>query len=513
MNPERDGTSVPAWTLGTEPPRLPVLERDLDVEVAVVGAGIAGMSVAYELACSGLQVAVLDDGSVGGGQTQRTTAHLASALDDRFVALERLHGAEGARVAASSHAAAIDRIEEIVRQEAIACDFERVDSFLFRGRTHSLADLDAEYEAARRAGLDAEHLDVSPFAGMGSACVRFPRQAQMHPLRYLYALARAVEARGGSLFGATHVTEIEADAAVSMRTSRGARVRARAGVVATNSPIHARVALHTKQAAYRTFVVGLALGKGALQRALYWDMEEPYHYVRLHTLEAGGESLLLVGGEDRRLGTPQAIQAEDRYAALERWARERLPGLGPVRHRWSGEVMEPVDGLAFIGASPGRARNLFVATGDSGMGMTHGAIAGMLVRDLILERSNPWTALYDPSRKPVRAALEYARENLETAAHYLDWLRGGDASLPDIRPGDGAVVRDGLRKLAAYRDEQGALHVRSATCPHLGCLVAWNGAEKTWDCPCHGSRFDRFGRVLHGPANRDLAPAEPTETS
>jgi Rieske Fe-S protein len=291
-----------------------------------------------------------------------------------------------------------------------------------------------------------------------------------------------------------------------MRTSRGARVRARVGVVATNAPIHTWVALHTKQTAYRTFVIGFALPEPALQRALFWDMETPYHYVRLQRLEAG--DVLLVGGEDRRLGTPEASQAGDRYAALERWARERIPGLGPVRHRWSGEVMEPVDGLAFIGASPGRSSKLFVATGDSGMGMTHGVIAGMLIRDLIVGLSNPWTALYDPSRKPVRAVLEYARQNLETAAHYLDWLRAGDASLAEIGVGSGAVVRDGLRKLAVYRDEHGALHVRSATCPHLGCVVAWNGAEKSWDCPCHGSRFDRFGRVVHGPANRDLAAAE-----
>jgi glycine/D-amino acid oxidase-like deaminating enzyme/nitrite reductase/ring-hydroxylating ferredoxin subunit len=504
-----DGTSVPIWVQGLEAPTFPALERDLDVEVAIVGAGIAGMSVAYELACCGVPVAVIDDGSVGGGQTQRTTAHLASAIDDRFTSLEKWHGAEAARIAAASHAAAIDRIERIVEQEAIDCGFERVDGFLFLGRGKSRADLDLEYEAARRAGLAPERLDISPFPGLGAACIRFPRQAQIHPLRYLHGLARGAAARGALVFEGTHVARIEEGEPVRLSTSRGASVRARNVVVATNAPIHTLFALHTKQAAYRSFVIGLSVPEGSVQRALCWDMEDPYHYVRLCESVEPAQEVLLVGGEDRRLGTREANDAGERHAALERWARDRFPALGPVVHRWSGEVMEPVDGLAFIGASPGGGSHLFVATGDSGMGMTHGAIAGMLLRDLVLHRPSPWASLYDPSRKPVRAALEYARENLETAAHYLDWLRGGDASLPEIAVDSGAVVREGLRKLAVYRDPDGALHVRSATCPHLGCVVAWNGVERTWDCPCHGSRFDRFGRVVHGPANRDLAPEEP----
>ena len=510
---DQDGTSVPPWVEGADPPAFPALESDLEVEVAVVGAGIAGMSVAYELACCGVAVAVVDDGTVGGGQTHRTTAHLASALDDRLTSLEKLHGEEGARSAAASHATAIDRIEQIVEQEAIDCDFERLDGFLFPGRSRPRSDLDLEYEAARRAGLDAERLDVSPFPGMGSVCVRFPRQGQMHPLRYLHGLARAATSRGARIFESTHVARIdEKGPSVRMHTSRGTRIRARFGVVATNAPIHTVFALHTKQAAYRTFVIGFSVLEGSIQRALGWDMEDPYHYVRLCRSGSPAGDVLLVGGEDRRLGTREANDAPQRHAALERWARERFPGLGPALYRWSGEVLEPVDGPAFIGASPGRGEHLFVITGDSGMGMTHGTIGGMLIRDLILQRPNPWAALYDPSRKPVRAALEYARENLETAAHYLDWLRGGDASLREVGADCGAVVRDGLRKLAVYRDPQGVLHVRSATCPHLGCVVAWNGVEKTWDCPCHGSRFDRFGRVVHGPANRDLAPAEPSRS-
>jgi Rieske Fe-S protein len=216
--------------------------------------------------------------------------------------------------------------------------------------------------------------------------------------------------------------------------------------------------------------------------------------------------VLIVGGEDHKTG--QAGDHEERYARLEAWARERFPMIQGVEFRWSGQVLETIDGLAFLGRNPLDEPNVFIATGDSGMGMTHGTIAGMLLTDLILGRENPWATLYDPARKTLRAIGEFARENLNVLAQYADWLTPGDVSSPEeVRPGTGAVVRRGLAKVAVYRDEQGVLHERSAACPHLGCVVGWSDAEKTWDCPCHGSRFDRYGRVLNGPANRDLTPA------
>jgi Rieske Fe-S protein len=210
-----------------------------------------------------------------------------------------------------------------------------------------------------------------------------------------------------------------------------------------------------------------------------------------------------VGGEDHKSG--QADDAVERHARLEAWARARFPMIQAIEFAWGGQILETLDYLAFIGRNPGD-KNLYVAAGDSGMGLTHGTIAGLLLCDLILGRPNAWAALYDPSRKPVKAAREYAAENLNVARQYGDWLTGGDVkSVNDIPRDGGAVVRRGLSKLAVYRDESGLLHERSATCPHLGCIVQWNGAEKTWDCPCHGSRFDRHGKVINGPANVDLA--------
>jgi Rieske Fe-S protein len=251
--------------------------------------------------------------------------------------------------------------------------------------------------------------------------------------------------------------------------------------------------------------------RGSVAKALYWDTQDPYHYVRLQRLDDGDGGtdfeLLIVGGEDHKTG--QAENGRERYARLQAWAHERFPMLGTVLFTWSGQVMEPVDGLAYIGRNPLDDDNVFIATGDSGMGMTHGTIAGILLTDLILGRENPWAALYDPRRKPLAAVGEYARETLNMAVQYTDLVTGGDvASTDEIDPGSGAVIRRGLTKVAVFRDEKGILHERSAICTHLGCVVHWNPTEKTWDCPCHGSRFDKFGKVSNGPANADLASAE-----
>jgi Rieske Fe-S protein len=251
--------------------------------------------------------------------------------------------------------------------------------------------------------------------------------------------------------------------------------------------------------------MALQMPKGGLPDGLYWDTLDPYHYVRPHP---GKEhDYLIVGGADHKSG--EADDAEVRYDALEAWIRNLIPDLGGMTHRWSGQVLDTIDYSSFTGRNPGDKDNVFIHTGDSGMGLTHGTIAGMLLTDLVLGRQNPWTALYDPARKTVGAVREYTTENLNVARQYADWLTGSEVkSTDEIRPDSGAVLRRGLHKVAVYRDAQGVLHEMSAACPHLGCVVRWNRSEKTWDCPCHGSRFDGHGKLLNGPANRDLASAE-----
>jgi glycine/D-amino acid oxidase-like deaminating enzyme/nitrite reductase/ring-hydroxylating ferredoxin subunit len=492
------GRTESVWMTTVAPRVLPRLTEDLRADVAVIGAGIAGMTTAYLLAVEGRQVVVLEDGAVGGGETGRTTAHLSNALDDRYHLLERLHGQEGARLAAASHAAAIDRIESIAAAEGIACDFQRLDGHLFVPPGESLDALDAEFEAARRAGLqDVRMVPRAPVTSFHSGpCLLFPRQAQFHPLAYLNALVPAIQRRGGRIFGATHVTGVEAGPPAAVTTEAGHTVTAAFVVCATNTPVIDWLVIHSKQAAYRTFVIGAPVPPDAVPTGLYWDTADPYHYVRLQG------DLLIVGGEDHKTG--QEDDAYDRFAYLEAWTRERFP-IGEVAYRWSGQVMEPVDGLGYIGRNPGDKGHVLVATGDSGHGMTHGTIAGILLTDLIVGRPNPWQTLYDPSRKSLRSAAEYMKENVNVAKQYLDYVSPGEVgSIDEIRPGHGALVRHGLTKLAVYRDQDGALHSLTAVCTHLGCIVHWNSLEGTWDCPCHGSRFGTDGRVLNGPAAAGL---------
>jgi glycine/D-amino acid oxidase-like deaminating enzyme/nitrite reductase/ring-hydroxylating ferredoxin subunit len=338
-------------------------------------------------------------------------------------------------------------------------------------------------------------------------CLRFADQGQFHPVKYLAGLARAIVRDGGRIYNGTAARDVSDGAPATVETASGHTISAQAVVVATNSPVNDLLVMHTKQAPYRTYVIGVRVPAGAVTPALYWDSADPYHYVRLEKAPADpqeGGDLLIVGGEDHKTG--QEDDMEERWRRLEAWTRERFPAAGAVEYRWSGQVMEPVDYMGFIGRNPGD-EHVFIATGDSGQGTTHGTIAGMLLTDLIAGRENPWAKLYDPSRKTLRppASLEFAKENLNVAAQYLDLVTPGEIkSADEVKPGEGAVLRRGATKVAVYRDRDGTVHERSALCTHLHCVVHWNRGEGSWDCPCHGSRFDPYGRVLNGPAIADL---------
>ena len=500
------GTTTSIWAATSDIKSRPALTKDAASDVCVVGAGIAGLTTAYLLAVEGRSVIVIDDGPIAGGETSRTTAHLVNALDDRYFEIERLHGEKGARLAAESHTAAINRIEAIVAEEDIHCEFERLDGYLFVPPGETTDILDKELAAAHRAGLtEIKRVERAPLTHFDSGpCLRFPQQAQFHPLKYLDAISQAIEKRGGLIFNNTHAEDFKDGTPCQVKTSNGAVVSAAAIVVATNTPVNDWVEIHTKQAAYRTYVIGMTVPKGSVNKALFWDTPDPYHYVRLE--EGPQHDVLIVGGEDHKTG--QADDSDARFDRLESWTRERFPMAAELEFRWSGQVMEPVDSLAFIGRNPGD-KNIYVATGDSGNGMTHGTIAGVLLTDLILGRKNAWADLYDPSRISLRAASNFAKENLNVVAQFGDYATAGDVGEEHtIETGTGALVRHGLKKVAAYRDTQGALHKCSAVCPHLGCIVNWNHVEKTWDCPCHGSRFDPYGKVLNGPANVGLSREE-----
>lgn len=477
--------------------------------VCVVGAGIAGLTTAYLLANEGREVVVVDERPVGQGQTGRTSAHLSSVLDDRFAHLESVHGLETTRIHYESHATAIDRIERIAREEGIDCDFARIDGMLFPGSVDE-SELEKEFEAAQRVGVQGvEHARAAPSrGGVERACLRFPNQARFHPLRYLSGLTEALARKGVRFRIGERVEKLSGDGPVEARLVDGSVIAADHAVAATNVPAPINwTGVYTKMAPYRTYIVAVEMPHGAFHDALWWDMEDPYHYVRLH--RTGGREVLIVGGADHKTGQSPEGGESSAFRRLESWARATFPESGAVVARWSGQVSEPADGIAFIGRAPTRGDGAcYLITGDSGMGLTHGTLGAMLVTDLILGRDNPWAEVYDPSRKPLRSPGEFLTENLNAASMFKDYLTPGEVdSADEVRPGTGAIVRDGAKKLAVYRSPDGVLHTRSAVCPHMKCVVRWNEVESSWDCPCHGSRFDCQGRVLIGPAVHDLDEA------
>lgn len=509
------GHTTSVWMDTTEVPQFQPLTQDLRSNVCVVGAGIAGMTTAYLLARAGRAVVLIDDGPIGGGETSRTTAHLTAALDNRYYNIEKMHGKEGARVAAESHMSAIHRIETIASMEDIDCDFQRVEGFLFLGGEGTRKDLERELEATHRAGItDTQLVDKIPFGFWDSGpALRFPRQATFHPLKYLKGLARAILRDGGKIYTGVHAERIEDGEPAKVTTSGGHTIHADNVVVCTNTPVNDWLIIHSKQAAYRTYVIGARVPRGSVPHGLYWDTPNPYHYIRVQAAEdkTGHEldhDVLIVGGEDHKTG--QAVDTDERFVRLEAWTRERFPMVERVDYRWSGQVIEPVDYMAYIGKNPGGDEHIWIATGDSGNGMTHGTIAGIILNELVQGRKHQWSRLYDPSRVKLRATPEFVRQNVNVAEQYKDWFTGSEASdIAAIKPGEGAVIGRGRGKIAVYRDERGGIHRLSAVCTHLYGIVRWNDTERTWDCPCHGSRFDPYGKVVNGPAIVGLSPVSP----
>jgi nitrite reductase/ring-hydroxylating ferredoxin subunit len=326
-------------------------------------------------------------------------------------------------------------------------------------------------------------------------------------MRYLSGLIQALSRMGVTIFCNTHITGVEGGHPVRLTTKTGLSITAQAAVLATNAPINDVLGISAKQFPYRTYVVTFEIPAGSVPLGLYYDTEDPYHYVRLQRGEWPGSELLIVGGEDHKTG--QADDMDERYANLERWTRARFPQVGNIAFRWSGQVNDSADRLAYIGRDL-TAENVYIATGDTGIGMTHGTIAGILLAELITGKPHAWASVYDPARIPLKATPELVSEGINVAGQYGKWLRSGDVETEaDIPAGSGAVISKGSDKIAVFRDENSVLHYRSAVCTHLGCIVGWNPSEKTWDCPCHGGRYDPYGTVINGPPAENLEPVDP----
>ncbi|MDB5336152.1 MAG: dependent oxidoreductase [Planctomycetaceae bacterium] len=332
------------WMATEEIPLRAKLSRNVEADVCVVGAGIAGMTTAYLLASRGNSVVLIDDGPLAGGQSQRTTAHLTNALDDRYFELEKVHGVEGSRLAADSHSQAIDRIESIIISEGIDCDFQRIDGYLFTLPGESPRMLEKELAAAHRAGLNG--VEIVPNAPQPSlqtgACLKFPRQGQFHPLKYFMGLGRAIEKCGGRIYCQTHVKSVEGGDTGRVTTEDRYTVTAKDIVIATNVPINNLLAIHTKQAPYLTYAIGATVPRGSVAPGLYWDTLDPYHYIRLQS-NSDATDTLIIGGEDHKAG--QVRDQQEHWQRLESWARQHFPLITTIDYQWSGMVMETTDGL------------------------------------------------------------------------------------------------------------------------------------------------------------------------
>jgi glycine/D-amino acid oxidase-like deaminating enzyme/nitrite reductase/ring-hydroxylating ferredoxin subunit len=505
-----DERSVSCWMDAAPVLDAPKLRQDEDCDVVVIGAGIAGLSVAYELSRLGRSVVVIDRGRIGNGMTARTTAHLSTELDDFYAELIKVRGEDEARLYYDGQVAAVNRIEAICREEGIEADFARVDGYLFAAEESHGADLREELDACGKLGVDCEWLDQFglPGGAVGPA-IRFPHQGRFHPTKYLRGLAEAILARGGRIYADTvHVSDDETDDGVEITTEAGPVVRARDAVFCTNAPTNVKVAIHPKQTPGRTYAIAGRVAKGSVPDALIWDTLEAYHYVRIQPLSET-EDLLIVGGEDHRAG--EATDMDERFARLEQWTRDHFPAFTGASHRWSGQVMETIDFMPFSGRIGG-AEHTYVHTGDSGMGITNGVAGSLTIAPLILGEDSRFAPVLDPSRKSLGArssVAEFIREQAGSAKNMLEHVTAGEIkSADELAPGEGGLMRRGLHKVAVYRGEDGQVIERSAVCTHLGCIVHWNGFEKCWDCPCHGSQFAPDGQVLNGPAVKPLAEVE-----
>jgi glycine/D-amino acid oxidase-like deaminating enzyme/nitrite reductase/ring-hydroxylating ferredoxin subunit len=481
--------------------------KDCTVDVAIIGAGITGLTAAYHFKRAGLSVAVIEKRKCGGFDTANTTAHLTSVTDARFSDLVAKVGKENAQLAWQAGNAAIEMIEATVANEKIKCDFVTVPGYLHCSLNSDIEkeeqELLTEASLAKELGIGAQFLKSVPLFNRPG--IEFADQAKFHPLKYLYALAKRIDGNGSHVFENTEANEFKKHV---IHTS-GGKIHYKYLVLATHNPLMGKsgtfssALFQTKLFLYTSYAVGARIPKDSAPEASFWDTEEPYHYLRI---EKGVENdYAIYGGEDHKTG--QVKITSENYDRLARALHNIFP-TAHIDHQWSGQVIETADGLPFIGETE---ENQFVATGFGGNGMTFGTMGGMLAVDACLKRENPFAKVFKVHRKHVFAGTgRYLKENKDYPLYMVKtWLQKAEAeTLGDLKRGEGKIIKYEGHKVAAFRDEKGKLSVHSAVCTHLQCIVEWNRGAKTWDCPCHGSRFACTGEVLAGPAEEPLKPIE-----
>lgn len=503
---EHSMTPVSYWVSTERLPEFPAVSRDLEVDVVVVGGGITGVTAAYLFKKAGCKVALIERHRCGQMDTGQTTAHLTSVTDMRLHELANNFGKDAAKAVWEAGFAAIDQIAANIRHEELDCDFRWVPGYLYAALK---GDAEAERQGlekdaalAEELGFAAQYVASVPYFHRPG--VRFPNQAKFHPLKYLSGLLGRIPGRGNHVFeNSVPESFDEKPLAVNVGSHK---IRCDYIMLATHTPLMGTTGLvsatlfQTKLYPYTSYVLGARLPKGLLPEASFWDTGSPYYYLRIDRHR--GFDFAILGGEDHKTG--QASDTELPYQRLERVLSEILPS-AEVTHRWTGQVIETNDGLPYIGET---APKQFAASGFSGNGMTFGTLGAMMAVDAFVGNKNPWSGLFDVDRKSLKGgAWDYLKENVDYPYYLLrDWVAGGEGtSLKQLKKGQGKILGLNGKKVAAYRDDNGKVTLRSPVCTHLKCIVRWNNADKSWDCPCHGSRFKATGEVLAGPAERDLA--------
>jgi glycine/D-amino acid oxidase-like deaminating enzyme/nitrite reductase/ring-hydroxylating ferredoxin subunit len=503
------------WIDNTPAPRYSALKEDIAVDVLIVGAGITGITAAYLLKRAGLNVALVEKDRCLSGETSHTTAHLTCVTDEPLSSLVQHLGREHAQAVWDAQLAAIDTIDRTVWREQIKCQFDWVPGYLFNpsadtGRPDqekNALDLEKEAELANELGFDAKLVSAVPF--VKRPAVRFENQAKFHPRKYLIAMLRLLSSgKGCQVFEQTEIEEIEGSP-ITATTRDAHRIHCEHVLIATHVPLQGKTGivsatvLQSKLAPYTSYVVGGWVPRGTVHEALYWDSGDPYDYIRVDRRH--DHDFIIFGGEDHKTG--QVEETAECFRRLEQRAKQLLPDLS-VTHRWSGQVVETNDGLPYIGET---AERQYAATGFAGNGMTFGTLSAMMFADHVTGQKNPWAELFDTGRTKISGGLwDYIKENKDYPYYLIrDRFAGtGSHSLRSVKRGAGEVLDVDGQPAAVYRGLDGHITVRSAVCTHMGCYVHWNEAERTWDCPCHGSRFAVNGDVIGGPAEEPLAPIE-----
>lgn len=498
------GKAASIWT--DRAPTTPYgrLEQDIHVDVAIVGGGMTGITAALLLARAGKRVAVLEAKTVAEGVTGYTTGHMTAIVDTRYHQIASDFGDDGARLVAESSYAAIDLVEQFIREFNIDCGFERHTGYLYSEDDGDEKELRSEVDTMQQIGLEGAFTDYVPLPFPTKAGIAFPQQAQIDAFRYVQALAQEAVKAGVQIYENTRATNTQEGEPCSVPTEHGPVVTTTDVIMATHAPLRNLLTLQQRIIPYRSYVIVIRAERTPAQVGLYWDTYEPYHYTRAYA--AAEPDLLIIGGEDHKTG--QQDDTEEPYRRLEQYAQDRF-GVKEIVYRWSSQVYEPVDGLPLIGLQPGD-KHIYVGTGYSGNGMTFSNIAAMIISDTILGRPNPWAKLYDSTRVDLRAAAAGLVEKTTnvTVNAVSSFFQKDGSDVDEVARGEGKVLQIGLEKVAVYRDESGGVHGLSPFCTHAKCVVNWNNAEHSWDCPCHGGRFSPTGEVIEGPPPRALAPKE-----